>query len=115
MDIVTYALLNKKIKGITSGIQSANITGTTITFTMNDGTTQSMTFPTPADGENGISVIDMNIDTNNHLICTMSDNSKIDAGEIPTISKDVEQIINDNLQEALNNNTATDDDIDDLW
>lgn len=46
-----YALLNKKVKGLTSGIQSASVNGTTITFTMNDGSTQTMTFPTVSDGK----------------------------------------------------------------
>ena len=46
-----------------------------------------MTFPTPADG---VSVVSMAIDDRNHLISTMSDNTTIDAGEIPTLSADVE-------------------------
>ena len=50
MDTVVYALLNKKIRGLVSGIQSASVSGTTITFTMNDGSKQIMTFPTPKDG-----------------------------------------------------------------
>lgn len=34
------------------------------------------------DGVNGISIINVEVDDNNHLICTLSDNSTIDAGEI---------------------------------
>ena len=83
--IAVYALLNKKIKGLTSGIQGASISGTTITFTMADGTKETMTFPTPADG---ISITDIEVNTNKHLICTMSDGTSIDAGEIPTIKGD---------------------------
>ena len=85
MDIVTYARLNKKIKGLASGVKSATVQGTSIVFTMNDGSKQTITFPTPADG---VSITDVDVDTNNHLICTMSDSTTIDAGEIPTIKGD---------------------------
>lgn len=94
MDAVTYALLNKKIKGLTSGIKSAVVQGTTITFTMNDGSQQVMTFPTPVDGKdgldgkdgkdgkNGIGVKDIEINDDNELICTLSDGQRINAGKI---------------------------------
>lgn len=107
-----YALLNKKIKGLTSGVQSATVTDTTITFTMNDGSTQTMTFPEP---EDGVSVASMDIDSNNHLICTMSDGTTMDAGEMPTVSSDVEQMIENKIDEKLSLSYATDDDIDNLW
>lgn len=98
MDVVTYALLNKKIKGLVSGIKSAVVQGTTITFTMNDGSTQTMTFPTPADGKdgldgkdgkNGIGVKSIEINTNNELICTLEDNTKINAGKFPDTGKEI--------------------------
>ena len=98
MDVVTYALLNKKIKGLTSGIQSASVNGTTITFTMNDGSTETMTFPEP---EDGVSVTGMSIDENNHLICTMSDGTVNDAGEVPTITTEVETIVEEKVQEQI--------------
>lgn len=87
MDVVTYALLNKKIKGLTSGVKSASVQGHSIIFELNDGSTQTMTFDQPADG---ISITDVNVNVNadNHLICTMSDGTSIDAGEIPTIKGD---------------------------
>lgn len=85
MDVVTYALLNKKIKGLTSGVKSATVQGYSIIFELNDGSTQIMTFDQPADG---VSITDADVDTNNHLICTMSDGTAIDAGEIPTIKGD---------------------------
>lgn len=85
MDVVTYALLNKKIKGLTSGVKSASVQGHSIIFELNDGSTQTMTFDQPADG---VSITDVDVDTNNHLICTMSDSTTIDAGEIPTIKGD---------------------------
>lgn len=98
MDIVTYALLNKKIKGLTSGIKSAVVQGTTITFTMNDGSQQIMTFPTPADGKDGIdgadgkdgvSVKAIEINDDNELICTLEDGNKINAGKFPDTGKEI--------------------------
>lgn len=86
MDIETYALLNKKIKGLTSGIKSANVNGTSIEFTMNDNSKQRISFPTPADG---VSIQNVAIDKTNHLICTMTNNEIIDAGEIPAVSGNV--------------------------
>lgn len=101
MDTVTYALLNKKIKGLTSGIQSAVVQGTTIVFTMNDGSQSTMTFPTPADGKDGtdgkdgldgangkdgadgISIVDVDINDDNELICTMSNGTTVNAGKFP--------------------------------
>lgn len=95
MDAVTYSLLNKKIKGLTSGIKSAVVKGTTITFTMNNGSQQIMTFPVPADGKggengkNGIGVKDIEINDDNELICTLEDNTKINAGRIPDAGKEI--------------------------
>ncbi len=83
--IAVYALLNKKIKGLISGIQGVSISGTTITFTMVDGTKEIMTFPTPADG---VSITDVDVDTDKHLIVTLSDGNTVDAGEIPTVKGD---------------------------
>lgn len=85
MDIVTYALLKKKIQSLTSGIKSVSVDDTRIIFVMNDGTTQHITIPIPADG---VSITGIDINANNHLICTMSDGTSIDAGEIPTIKGD---------------------------
>lgn len=100
------------IKGLTSGVKSAVVSGTTIVFTMNDNSKQIMTFPTPADG---VSVVSMTIDDRKHLISTMSDNTTIDAGEIPTLSADVEQMIEDKVSEKLSMSYATEADIENLW
>ena len=87
MDTVTYALLNKKIRGLVSGIQSASVSGTTITFTMNDGSKQIMKFPTPKDGASITNVNIKKISNEYHLICTIADadgnETEIDAGIIP--------------------------------
>ena len=96
MDTVVYALLNKKIRGLVSGIQSASVSGTTITFTMNDGSKQSITFPAPKDG---LSITDVDVNADNTLTCTLSDGSTVtttnkiktikgDDGFSPTITED---------------------------
>lgn len=81
-----YAILNKRVRGLISGVKSAVVNGTTITWTMNDGTKVPMTFPTPADGKDGVSVVNIEIkkktDNKKHLIFTMSDGSAIDSGEL---------------------------------
>ena len=80
MDIVTYALCKKLAASAVSGIKDMTVSGTTLTIETNDGQIVNIVFPTPADG---ISVTNLDIDSNDHLICTMSDGSTIDAGEIP--------------------------------
>lgn len=86
-----YAILNKRVRGLISGVKSAVVSGTTITFTMNDGTNVPMTFPTPKDGEDGVSVTNIEIkmlanSDKKHLIFTMSDGSTIDSGELDVSS-----------------------------
>lgn len=87
MDTVVYALLNKKIRGLMSGVQSVTVDGTTLKFVFNDGSTQNMVFPTP---KSGASITDVNIkeiSNEYHLICTITDadgnETEIDAGIIP--------------------------------
>lgn len=84
-----YAILNKRVRGLISGVKSAVVNGTTIIFEMNNGTKVPMTFPTPKDGKDGISVVNIQIkeiinngDSKKHLIFTMSDGSIIDSGEL---------------------------------
>lgn len=98
MDMLLYALLNKKIKSALTGLASAIISGTNLVFTFNDGTTQTMVFPIPkdgqdgvdgqdgkngADGKDGLSITDIDINEDNELICTLSDGSTINAGKFP--------------------------------
>lgn len=88
MDIVTYVVLSKRINGILSGVKSTEIQGTSLVFNFTDGTSQTMTFPIPADGKdgaNGISIVGLEITPTNHLIGTFSDGSVVDAGLITTI------------------------------
>ena len=48
----------------------------------NNGTTQTSTIFV----ENGVSITDININVDNHLICTLADSTIIDAGELKTTS-----------------------------
>ena len=69
-----YVLLLKKIKGILSGVSSVTVNGTTLNFVFTDGTSQSMTFPTPKDG---LSITDVDVNADNTLTCTLSDGSTV--------------------------------------
>ena len=80
MDIVTYALCKKIASGAVSGIKSLRVEDTTLYIETNDGQILEMDFPTPADG---ISITDVSINNNKHLICAMSNGDTIDAGEVP--------------------------------
>ena len=82
MDVVTYALAKKMCTAAASGISNIEINGTTMTMTTSLGQTFNMTFPTPADGVDGKSITGIEINEENHLICTLSDGSIIDAGAI---------------------------------
>lgn len=98
--------------------------GNIVTFewTGTSGATETSQI-TIEDGEDGISVASMVIDTNNHLVCTMTDGSTIDAGEMPTISSDVETFIEQKIDEKLEGAVADEvatqyaqnSDIDNLW
>lgn len=78
--IQVYAVLKKKLNGLASGVKSAVVNGTTITFTFLNGSTSVMTFPTPSDGkdgDDGLSITDVEVNSNNTITCTLSDGSKI--------------------------------------
>lgn len=77
---LAYILAKKKITSALSGISNITLNGNQIVFQLKDGTQLSMYIPIPADG---ISITKVEINTQNHLICTLSDGSTLDAGEIP--------------------------------
>lgn len=81
MDIVTYALCKKLVASATSGV-TWEVDGLTLKITTSDGQQLEMTFPQPKDG---VSITNMEINEQNHLICSMSDKSTIDCGEIKTL------------------------------
>ena len=85
MDIITYALLSKRIKSIISGVSNVEVNGTNLIFEFLDGTSATMKFPTPKDG---ISVTDIDVNANNQIVFTMSDGTEIISGKIPTVKGD---------------------------
>lgn len=82
MDIITLALAKKFATKVAAGFSNVEVDGLDIIFTLNDGSQVTLTVPEPADG---VSVVDMNIDDDGSLICTMSDGSTIDAGGVPFV------------------------------
>ena len=82
MDIIDIKLANKFATQVAAGFSKVEVDGMNINFTLNDGTKTTLTVPKPADG---ISVVDMNIDDDGSLICTMSNGTTIDAGGVPFV------------------------------
>lgn len=82
MDVITLALCEKIASGAVSGVAGMSVDGQTLNIELNDGTHLEMNFPTPADG---VSIVDVDITAQKHLICTLSDGNTIDAGEVPTV------------------------------
>ena len=82
MDIITLALAKKFATKVAAGFSNVEVDGLDIIFTLNDGSQVTLTVPEPADG---VSVVDMNIDDDGSLICTMSDGTTIDAGGVPFV------------------------------
>lgn len=83
MDLITYALCKKLAAGAVSGISNIEIKDTDLVITTKEGQSLTMSFPTPQDG---ISIADITVTDNNHLICTLTDGSEVDAGIVPTVS-----------------------------
>ena len=82
MDIITYKLAQKYADQVAAGFSSVTVNGMKIIFTLNDGKTATVTVPAPKDGEDGISITNVTLNNQSHLICTLSDGSTIDAGLI---------------------------------
>lgn len=82
MDVITLALCEKIASGAVSGVAGMSVDGQTLNIECNDGTHLEMEFPTPADG---VSIVDVDITAQKHLICTLSDGNTIDAGKVPTV------------------------------
>lgn len=82
MDIVSYALAKKAERiavGATTGIDSIAFIGTQLVINFVNGSSTFLEVPLPSDGA---SIINVEIDEYNHLICTLSNGKSIDAGEI---------------------------------
>lgn len=80
MDIVTYKLGQKYADKVAAGFSSVRVDGLDIIFTLNDGKTVTVTVPAPKDGQDGVSITNVSLNQQSHLICTLSDGAAIDAG-----------------------------------
>lgn len=115
MDVVTYALCQAYVRKTAEGlgavrgkpctIQSiADVDGghlVTFRWTGDAGTVQTSQMLVK-DGEQGISITNASINTNNHLIFTFSDGSTIDAGAITVTDKFPESFVTTETQGSIN-------------
>ena len=81
--IEAYILAKKAADSAATGISDIKLDGNTLVYTLKDGTELRMEIPLPQNGKDGVSVKSAKIGENNHLIFTLSDDSTIDAGELP--------------------------------
>lgn len=106
MDLIVYALCKKIAASAVSGISDLKVDGNKLIITTQDGQELEMNFPTP---EDGVSIINVTIDENNHLKCNLSNETEIDAGEIKTIKgkdgktpeKGVDYFTDDDIQSII--------------
>ena len=81
MDMILYALLNKKVKGLASGVKSHQVNGLDLILTFNDGTSSIISFNQPKDGIS-IDRLEFN-ETTNELLYYLTDGTSGSAGTIP--------------------------------
>ena len=82
-DITSMILAKGYANQIALGIGNMRVEGTTVYFTIAETNEEvSVTLPTPSPGKDGISIVNVDVNKNNHIICTMSDGTTINAGEI---------------------------------
>lgn len=99
MDLITLALAKKHSDNIAAGVESFRVEGNTIYFTVKETQEElSVTVPTPADG---VSIIEVQVDNNNHLICELSNRTTIDAGKIKVPSGSGSAATDDDIIELL--------------
>lgn len=89
MDIISYVLSKRIAEGAVSGVAEMTVDGQTLNIECTDGTHLEMDFPTPADGA---SITDVEIISNGHLICTLSNGNTIDAGKVPDVLTRIESV-----------------------
>lgn len=89
MDVISYVLSKRIAEGAVSGVAGMSVDGQTLNIECNDGTHLEMEFPTPADGA---SITDVEIVSNGHLICTLSNGDTIDAGKVPDVLTTIESV-----------------------
>ena len=89
MDVISYVLSKRIAEGAVSGVAGMSVDGQTLNIECNDGTHLEMEFPTP---EDGASITDVEIVSNGHLICTLSNGETIDAGKVPDVLTTIESV-----------------------
>ena len=95
LNILTLGSSKTYTNLVALGISSMRVQDTTVYFTIaQTGEEVSVTLPTPKDG---ISIESVEIDENNHLICTMSDASTVDAGELPSYEPVLTEALSPNV------------------
>ena len=112
MDVITLSIAKNYAKSLFTnvmvGVKSHTVDNTnkTITFVFNDDSTETIQFDQPKDG---ISIKNVEIDADNHIICTLSDYTKIDAGQLnidtEELRSDVDTLKTDvtNIESELDN------------
>lgn len=95
LNILTLGSSKTYTNMVALGIGNMRVQDTTVYFTIaQTGEEVSVTLPTPKDG---ISIESVEIDENNHLICTMSDASTVDAGELPSYEPVLTEALSPNV------------------
>lgn len=80
LNVINYALQAKGDRALASGYDRSVKTGdNTFTIYFTNGDHVDITIQPPKDG---VSIVGVVVNADNHLICTLSDGSKIDAGEL---------------------------------
>lgn len=92
MDMISYSLSRKYTEDTVIGLGALKGAPCTIQSIIDDGTSNQVTFKwTGSDGtektqamavKHGVSIVSVNIDDDNHLICLLSDGTTIDSGSI---------------------------------
>ena len=86
IDILTLSKAKKYTDLAQLGLVSIEVDGTNIILTKEDGSKAVVVVPTPNDG---ISIENVKVE-NNQIVCTMSDGTIINAGEIKVDSSSLE-------------------------
>ena len=99
MDVITYTLCKKLVAATASGISNIEVVGSDLVFTTSSGEQLTVTLPLP---ESNISITEIIIDKNNHLLYTLSDGSVIDVGALPTGGEVTDEQVETITQEVYN-------------
>lgn len=85
MDIITYALCKKLAEGAISGISNIEVVNNSLIITQNNGSQVTMDFPVP---EDGVSIENVELDSDGSLLCYLSNGTVVDAGTVPAVKGD---------------------------